>query len=45
VLELIEATLRERGARVLATVDSLEALEIARRSKSIYSSSVQPWTR
>ena len=31
VLELIEATLRERGARVLATVNSLEALEIVRR--------------
>jgi DNA-binding NtrC family response regulator len=33
VLELIEATLRDRGIRVLATLDSLEALEIARRLK------------
>jgi PleD family two-component response regulator len=33
VLELIEATLRDRGARVLATLDSLEAVEIVRRLK------------
>jgi PleD family two-component response regulator len=33
VLELIEATLRDRGIRVLATLNSLEALEIARRLK------------
>jgi CheY-like chemotaxis protein len=31
VLELIEAALRERGARVIATLNSLEALEIGRR--------------
>lgn len=33
MLELIEATLRERGAGMLATVNSLEALEIVRRLK------------
>ena len=33
VLELIEAALRDRGIRVLATLNSLEALEIARRLK------------
>jgi DNA-binding NtrC family response regulator len=33
VLELIEATLNDRGARVLATRDPLEALEIVRRLK------------
>jgi CheY-like chemotaxis protein len=33
VLELIEATLRDRGARVLATRDPFEALETVRRLK------------
>jgi hypothetical protein len=33
VLELIEATLRDRGVRALATLNSLEALEIVRRLK------------
>jgi CheY-like chemotaxis protein len=33
VLELIETALRERGARVFATRDSFEALEIVRRLK------------
>jgi DNA-binding response OmpR family regulator len=33
VLELIEATLNDRGARTLATRDPGEALEIARRLK------------
>jgi len=33
VLELVEASLRDRGARVLATCRSLEVLEIARSLK------------
>lgn len=33
VLELIEAALRDRGARVLGTLDSFEAAEIVRRLK------------
>jgi CheY-like chemotaxis protein len=33
VLEFIETALRDRGARVLATRDSFEALEIVRRLK------------
>jgi CheY-like chemotaxis protein len=33
VLELIETALRDRGAHVLATRDSFEALEIVRRLK------------
>jgi CheY-like chemotaxis protein len=33
VLELIEAALRDRGARVLGTLDALEAAEIVRRLK------------
>jgi CheY-like chemotaxis protein len=33
VVELIEAALRDQGAHVLATLDSFEALEIARRLK------------
>jgi DNA-binding response OmpR family regulator len=33
VLELIEATLRDRGTRVLGTLDAVEAAEIVRRLK------------
>jgi hypothetical protein len=33
VLELIEAALRDRGARVLGTLDVFEAAEIVRRLK------------
>jgi CheY-like chemotaxis protein len=33
VLELIEAALRDRGARVLGTLDAFEAAEIVRRLK------------
>ena len=33
VLELIEAALRDRGARVLGTLDSFEAAELVRRLK------------
>jgi len=33
VLELVETALRDRGARVLATRDPFEALEVVRRLK------------